>query len=184
MPGTLSDAACRTHTGQHAGRTRASMQDARGPARRTHGGQHAGRTQGASLLWTALGAWVHFPRKSAHIHLPPRQACSRRIYAKHVQTIPLLVHSRDAACPRPACLSASWAITHHPRRCASCLLVRVLHVCAPNARARFPRELSGDGCLHHPLDAARIAATCNEEQDRRVGPIGNRTYTFTGIDTG
>src|SRR5579885_2428186 len=45
--------------------------------------------------WNVAGA-------PAHIHPPPRQACSRRIYAKHVQTIPLPVHSRDAACPRPA----------------------------------------------------------------------------------
>jgi hypothetical protein len=28
--------------------------------------------------------------------------------------------------------------------------------------AHFPRELSSDGCLHHPLDAARIAATCRQ----------------------
>src|SRR5579885_3033452 len=37
--------------------------------------------------------------------------------ASHVQTPPTPVHSRDAACPRPACLPAS------------CMLARVLHAC-------------------------------------------------------
>ncbi len=57
----------------------------------------------------------------------------RPFYAKYVQTTPTPVHSRDAACPRPACLPTSWAIAHPTRRCASCLLAHVLGHRAPHA---------------------------------------------------
>src|SRR5581483_10998169 len=66
----------------------------------------------------ALGAWVHFTRDPtsgwpdflvsghgwvpAHLDPPQTRPYPRRMYAKYVQTISIPVHSRDAACPRPA----------------------------------------------------------------------------------
>ena len=76
----------------------------------------------ASSVPTMDGRWVHgdvFSRTSTRIlpdgrdmergqgvsahQVSPRQARSRLFYAKHMQTTPTPVHSRDAACPRPAC---------------------------------------------------------------------------------
>src|SRR5581483_6614602 len=94
-PGMLGSMACRTHT--------------RGVPTMDGGWVHGEILRVHPRLFCAL-AWsldvAVCQRPSIH---PGRQG-SRRMYANPVQTRPTPVHSRDAACPRPASLSASCAI--------------------------------------------------------------------------
>src|SRR5579883_3182359 len=73
-----------------------------------------------------LPGWVDGRWDPGQVPGPVHQAGCTYFYAEHVPTHPTPVHSRDAACPRPACLLASCAITHPTCLPASCMLTSVL----------------------------------------------------------
>ncbi len=70
------------------------------------------------------------------VQCPAHQAGCACFYAEYVPTHPTPVHSRDAACPRPACSHASRAITHPTCLPASCMLTCVPGYHAPHVLAR------------------------------------------------
>jgi hypothetical protein len=158
----------------HAGRTPVrGVRDGAGrtPARRTH-------TRGVP---TMDGGWVHGDILRVHPRLfgarawsldvavcqrpsihPPRQAGFASDGREPCANKTNPVHSRDAACPRPARLSASGAITQLTRRWASCTLVRVrCHHAAhapmgvlPDVRVLPDALPNGSGCLPVPWRAS------------------------------
>src|SRR5579885_2225959 len=88
------------------------------------------------------------------VQCPAHQAGCACFYAEYVPTHPTPVHSRDAACPRPACshasraithptcLPASWAVTHPTCLSASCMLT-----CVPGRHAPHVPGSCLPGCV-------------------------------------
>jgi hypothetical protein len=103
-----------------------------------------------------LPGWVDGRWDPGQVPGPVHQAGCTCFYAEHVPTHPTPVHSRDAACPRPACLLASCAITQPTRRPRPACLLASCAITHPTRRPR-PACLPASCAITQPT---RLPASC------------------------